>query len=60
LLRKNNADEMHTMDWYSASTTISVGHHLTGVLNDYLIIIEEKQRFLKCNRHLKRLDEQVR
>jgi len=51
---------MHTMDWYSASTTISVGHHLTGVLNDYLIIIEEKQRFLKCNRHLKRLDEQVR
>jgi len=46
---------MKRVHWYNASTTISVGHHHAGSVN-----FEEKRRFVKSIRHLKRSYEKVR
>jgi len=46
---------MRRVHWYNTSTTISVGHRHTGALNK----IEEKRRFEKRIRHLKRSNKKL-
>jgi len=53
LLCKNDTDETRTL--VQRINNISVGHSHAGAF-----IIEEKRRFVKSSRHLKRSDKKVR